>query len=726
MNKFKVFLILFLLGIGFWFGFNSRPVSAIGGIGCNECGPTEENCQVEFGDSRGICTNTGKWCSTPNGACNPTCNVSCPKGFQETPCGADEKEKEHFDFNCNCGNKGDCYKCSPKDEGPPGPTNTPGPPPPTNTPAPPTATPTKTPTPTVTPNPRPGICLKETISKNKIFPGDSFTLTSEAKEEIASLFYSFFNNDNLFGPGNPKPFCVPDGKGDSTAPIQFCPEGSVQLVYNGNKTSNKGGSRGLKYEDVFVQDTSTGAVPNSVSITAYFITPDGRLSAVEPACVVSLKKGVPSATNTPGPGGSGTPPPGGSGTPPPGGSGTPPPGGSGTPPFPPGSGTPPFPPGSGTPPPGPGTPGFTPPPGPGTGTPRVSPTPGAPVCGEPCNPDEAFDCPQDCPSCPIANPVCKAAEPPPEGPACGKPCNPDQINVCPQECPFCPDTNPICVDRDDIPPTPTPGAPACGESCNPEEAFDCPQECPSCPATNPKCVPAEPPPEGPACGKPCNPGQANQCPDKCPFCPESNPQCDVDEEPRISASPTPTAPAACNCDSVTFTGNFITGATVTITTFAVSLFPNTTEVRTMTYHVEKDGVEIAVSDPIPAEKVPGSDARYQTQWDYTVPEGEGAAGHYRIWVKIACGRITASVLGTETPRKTTFLDSLVNFLSRIFFLGNRDRLQPQAVATPTGISDFGNTKPTVLAPTSKSLQLGTFHPVTNLKVGCKEISFDIF
>ncbi|OGG09720.1 hypothetical protein A2781_00905 [Candidatus Gottesmanbacteria bacterium RIFCSPHIGHO2_01_FULL_42_27] len=146
----------------------------------------------------------------------------------------------------------------------------------------------------------------------------------------------------------------------------------------------------------------------------------------------------------------------------------------------------------------------------------------------------------------------------------------------------------------------------------------------------------------------------------------------------------------------------------------------------MTYHVEKDGTEIAVSDPITAEKVPGSDTRYQTQWDFLVPVGEGVAGHYRIWVKIACGRITASVLGTETPKKTTLLDSLLNFLSRVFLLNNRNNLQPLAVATPTGIPDFDNSKPTVLAPTSKSLQLGTFHPVTNLKVGCKEISFDIY
>ena len=709
---FIIFIIFFGLSL-----FSPNRVSGAGADSCRSCDTCSTSCgstECTFQGCCDPCVKVGdddgdgiKECTEYKGKCITICEApDCPPSYQTNECKAGEEEVDKKTIDCGeCNNTTVCYKC--QDKGGRGPTDTPGPSPtstpvpPTNTPAPPTSTPTETPTPTPA---RPGICLKETIDKNEVFPGGSFILTSEAKEEIASLFYAFYNKDNLYGPGNAKPFCVTKGTGESTTEIQGCPTGSVQLIYNGNKTSNKGGSRDLKYEDVFVQDTSTGAIPSSVSINAYFVTPDGRLSAPEAACVVSLSRGAPPATNTPGPG-TGTPPPGGTGTPPPGGTGTPPPGGSGTPP----------PGGSGTPPPG------------GSGTPPpASPTPGAPVCGEPCNPNEAFDCPQDCPSCPVVNPVCKVAEPPPEGPACGKPCNPDKINVCPQECPFCPDTNPICVDRDDIPPTPTPGAPACGEPCNPEEAFDCPQECPSCPATNPKCVPAEPPPEGPACGEPCSPDEPNQCPDKCPFCPESNPQCDVDREPRISASPSPTPPAACNCDSVTYAGNFIGGGTMTITTFAVSLFPDTTEVRTMTYHVEKDGTEIAVSDPITAEKVPGSDTRYQTQWDFLVPVGEGVAGHYRIWVKIACGRITASVLGTETPKKTTLLDSLLNFLSRVFLLNNRNNLQPLAVATPTGIPDFDNSKPTVLAPTSKSLQLGTFHPVTNLKVGCKEISFDIY
>ncbi|KKS97658.1 MAG: hypothetical protein UV73_C0006G0012 [Candidatus Gottesmanbacteria bacterium GW2011_GWA2_43_14] len=775
--KFKFILSLFFLFLTLFsvVSIIDNSTYAVGygcpaGWGCSGCssGCTGEACTQANCCYANNPNNPDGTKKTPPPACLSYCQAEC-FGLWEDSCGPGKKITDEETFNCGaCDNDVTCYKCGPDDEDEPGgptspppppPSNTPVPPPPTKTPTPasPTNTPTKTPTPTITPIPRPGLCESETIEKSTVFPGDGFILSSEAAEDVPQFYYAFYNLDNLYGPGNPKPFCVKN-VGDNTTPSSNCPAGSSHLIYKDPDTSPRNvGAVTLFYEGVFVEDwANINKVPSKVSINAYFIDSEGRLSASDPDCVVTLNKGT------------GPPPP------------------PGTPPY-------------GTPPPGPGTPGYTPPPGPGTppyGTPPPggpacnqpcnpyqpfdcpedcpscpfvnpkcvpdklppggpqcgepcnpdkpnecpddcpfcpdanpicvsdddfppSPTPGAPGCGEPCNPDEAFDCPDECPSCPTDNPICVPDKPPLGGPQCGEPCNPDQPSDCPDDCPFCPVTNPICVEDDDIAPTPT-GAPSCGEPCSPETPYDCPEDCPSCPEVNPECVPAESPPGGPQCGEPCNPDQPNECPDECPFCPDANPQCDTEEEPRG-----PTPPAACDCDSVTYAGNFISGQTVTVTTFAVSLFPDTTEVRTMTYHVEKDGVEIGLSDPVPAEEISGSNGRYQTQWDFIVPEGEDAAGHYRIWVKIICGRITASVLGTETPQKTTFLDNLVNFLSNIFFLNKRNSLQPLAVATPTGIPDFGKSKPTVLAPTAKSLQLGTFHPVTNLKVGCKEISFDI-
>ena len=151
----------------------------------------------------------------------------------------------------------------------------------------------------------------------------------------------------------------------------------------------------------------------------------------------------------------------------------------------------------------------------------------------------------------------------------------------------------------------------------------------------------------------------------------------------------------------------------------------------MVYHVEKDGVEIATSDQVRATIVPGSNERYETSWNYTIPEGEDAPGQYRIWVKITCARKSAStgntqtaVLGEETEGRVTLLDAFMNFINRFFFLNKQ--LTPQAVPTPAGMPGPDQGKPVVLAPSgARTLQLGTFHAVVNLKIGCKEITFTI-
>ena len=46
-----------------------------------------------------------------------------------------------------------------------------------------------------------------------------------------------------------------------------------------------------------------------------------------------------------------------------------------------------------------------------------------------------------------------------------------------------------------------------------------------------------------------------------------------------------------------------------MTTYAVALTPDTTEILYMDYHVEKDGVEIDSGYGIPAEEIPGTNGR---------------------------------------------------------------------------------------------------------------------
>lgn len=177
--------------------------------------------------------------------------------------------------------------------------------------------------------------------------------------------------------------------------------------------------------------------------------------------------------------------------------------------------------------------------------------------------------------------------------------------------------------------------------------------------------------------------------------------------------PSPTAQPVCACDGLSYNGDFFLGKTVNITAFAKALNLNS-KVLSMTYHVLKNGQEVSKSQAIPAKEVADQAARYKTSWDFTVPQESGS---YKINVQRNC--VNSNVLGVEKKQSVPLAESVLNFLSTVFFLNsgssNVKTNQPAATPTPKASVSTGE----------YSIKFGTFIPVQNLKLSCQDITFSI-
>ncbi|OGG12222.1 hypothetical protein A3J20_03400 [Candidatus Gottesmanbacteria bacterium RIFCSPLOWO2_02_FULL_42_29] len=170
-----------------------------------------------------------------------------------------------------------------------------------------------------------------------------------------------------------------------------------------------------------------------------------------------------------------------------------------------------------------------------------------------------------------------------------------------------------------------------------------------------------------------------------------------------------------NNDGLTYSGNFFAGYKVTLTAFAKTLKPNI-KVDSMIFHVERDRQEIQISDPIPAQELADTPGRYQSSWDYTVPQ---EPGNYRIFVEIKGSANQQTVLGTQNQPELSLVDLILDFIAKIFFLKPANQPLPETIPTPT-------VNPAVLTPTAiPQLKFGSFTPVVNLKLSPGEINFTI-
>ena len=116
---------------------------------------------------------------------------------------------------------------------------------------------------------RPAVCVNSSIDKNTLNPGESLNITlngqSPAGTSISKYTAAFYNMDNLYGPGNPKP-------------ILFA--GSHYSISSDSGTIN------IKYDDLNKADeNNNNQLPVNISANGYFHLNDGGFSQADPNCV---------------------------------------------------------------------------------------------------------------------------------------------------------------------------------------------------------------------------------------------------------------------------------------------------------------------------------------------------------------------------------------------------------------------------------------------------------
>ncbi|KKS97567.1 MAG: hypothetical protein UV73_C0007G0010 [Candidatus Gottesmanbacteria bacterium GW2011_GWA2_43_14] len=142
---------------------------------------------------------------------------------------------------------------------------------------------------------RPAVCQSSSISGGILSPSQSLQITISglppAGTAITNYQLFFYNRDNLYGPGNPKP-------------IIFGGQHYNVIVPKSGSTSH---TFTVYYDDLNRPDELWGnKLPLKVQVNGYFILDDTGFSSPQPACVVSFTIDRPANTPTP----SSTPPPG--------------------------------------------------------------------------------------------------------------------------------------------------------------------------------------------------------------------------------------------------------------------------------------------------------------------------------------------------------------------------------------------------------------------------------
>ena len=145
------------------------------------------------------------------------------------------------------------------------------------------------PTPTVTPIPtRPSLCGSATISSSTLSSGSPVTVTTTSNKPVKNFFLAFYNQDNLYGPGNPKPIFFEAGK-------QF----NISKEATGlTQTMNFA----VSYADINKPDLNNNSQkPTRIQINGYFIDPVTLQTSLPDArCVVQFNIERPGDFNSDG------------------------------------------------------------------------------------------------------------------------------------------------------------------------------------------------------------------------------------------------------------------------------------------------------------------------------------------------------------------------------------------------------------------------------------------
>jgi len=148
------------------------------------------------------------------------------------------------------------------------------------------STPTESPT-------TPPACASSIISPAVVNQGQSVTVSSTSTTNANVFFYSAYNMDNLYGPGNAKPICVEGAidYGDQ------CPGTSGLLIFSdiNNRTDGGGlrtaGSVNIPYASLFAinDKNNSDRLVTNVAFMAYFMKDNGPVSPPDDNCKTYTK-----------------------------------------------------------------------------------------------------------------------------------------------------------------------------------------------------------------------------------------------------------------------------------------------------------------------------------------------------------------------------------------------------------------------------------------------------
>ncbi|KKS95890.1 MAG: hypothetical protein UV73_C0013G0035, partial [Candidatus Gottesmanbacteria bacterium GW2011_GWA2_43_14] len=137
---------------------------------------------------------------------------------------------------------------------------------------------------------RPNVCVSSTISNKIVTSSNPTTITLNGTPPagywISKFRLAFYNLDNLYGPGNPKPIMV-----NGVALVK-------DVAVTGSTTTSKAIS--VAYSEVHKLDSNWGnKYPVNIQVNGYFFLNDGRFSAADPDCVESFSLATATPTSAP-------------------------------------------------------------------------------------------------------------------------------------------------------------------------------------------------------------------------------------------------------------------------------------------------------------------------------------------------------------------------------------------------------------------------------------------
>lgn len=115
-------------------------------------------------------------------------------------------------------------------------------------------------------NPTPVSCSSSTISSSTISSSNLLTVTMTANKPVKSFWLAFYNPDNLYGPGNPKPIYFEAGKQFSIS------KEATSLTQTMSFTVN--------YADINKPDlNNNNQKPTNIQVNGYFLDPETKLTS---------------------------------------------------------------------------------------------------------------------------------------------------------------------------------------------------------------------------------------------------------------------------------------------------------------------------------------------------------------------------------------------------------------------------------------------------------------